>query len=63
MPFDIHIVRFLRSTTEPGTFRAVCTCGWSVEGDLEHVQTAAAAHDLDEAQGGDQDAVRYPVEA
>jgi hypothetical protein len=42
-----HQVRFFRSTDEPGLHKAVCTCGWSMNGDLETLQTRAATHDLD----------------
>ncbi len=45
-----HTIRFLRSTSEPGEYRAVCTCGWSIGGTLEHIQTRAATHDLDEIE-------------
>jgi hypothetical protein len=43
-----HITRFYRCPDEPGLFRAVCTCGWSIQGDLKTIQTRAATHDLDE---------------
>lgn len=46
----LHTVRFLRSTTEPGQYRAVCTCGWSIQGERDFVQGRAATHDLDELE-------------
>ena len=45
-----HVARFYRCTDEPGLYRAVCTCGWSIQGDLETIQARAATHDLDEIQ-------------
>jgi len=44
----LHTVRFFRSTDEPNLHRAACTCGWSMNGDLETLQLRAATHDLDE---------------
>ena len=44
----MHSVRFYRCPDEPGLFRAVCTCKWAIQGDLETIQTRAATHDLDE---------------
>lgn len=46
-----HSVHFQRRTDKP-LFRASCTCGWSVEGTCEEVQTKAATHDLDESARG-----------
>ena len=43
-----HIVRFLRSRTEPDECRAVCSCGWSINGTLNYTQERAATHDRDE---------------
>lgn len=43
-----HSCRFFRCIDEPGEYRAVCTCGWSIRGDLEYIQGRAATHDLDE---------------
>jgi hypothetical protein len=43
-----HITRFHRCPDEVGMFRAICICGWSIQGDLETIQTRAATHDLDE---------------
>lgn len=44
-PMSHHTIRFLRHTVT-GEHRAVCTCGWSMTGDLETVQTVASVHDL-----------------
>ncbi len=46
----MHSVRFYRSTTEPGVYHAACSCGWTINGDLETIQGRAATHDLDEIQ-------------
>lgn len=43
-----HSIRFFRCPEEAGEFRAVCTCGWSIRGTLEEIQSRAATHDLDE---------------
>lgn len=42
-----HKTRFLRCVDEPGLHRAVCACGWSIQGELEHVQPRATTHNLD----------------
>lgn len=42
-----HHVRFFRSTNEPGLRRAACSCGWSIEGDEDHVRARAATHNLE----------------
>ena len=44
----LHITRFFRCTDEAGLYRAVCTCGWSVQGDLDYIQGRTATHDLDD---------------
>lgn len=33
-------------------YRAVCSCGWTLEGEKEWVQGAAAVHDLTEDDDG-----------
>ena len=43
-----HVVRFYRYTDEPGESQAICSCGWTIRGDLEYIQGRAATHDLDE---------------
>ena len=44
-----HTVRFLRSVSEPKEYRALCTCGWAMQGaSLEEIQGRAATHDLDD---------------
>ena len=44
-----HTVRFLRSVDSPGEYRALCTCGWAMQGvSLEEIQGRAATHDLDD---------------
>ncbi len=47
MTHTTHNVRFTRNTAT-GELRAVCTCHWSMTGDREEVQSAAAVHDMDE---------------
>lgn len=46
-----HYIRFLRAVDEPGIYRGVCSCGWSMTGEREEVQARAATHDLDEQPG------------
>ncbi len=42
-----HEIRFYRNPAD-GMYRAICSCGWTLEGDREDVQAKAATHDLDE---------------
>ena len=42
-----HHVRFFRCVDDPGAHRAVCSCGWAIMGDPEHVRSRAATHDID----------------
>ena len=45
----LHTVRFLRSTGDTKEYRALCTCGWAMQGpSLEEIQGRAATHDLDD---------------
>lgn len=46
----MHSTRFYRNPSD-GTYRCICTCGFTCEGDRETVQTRAATHDLDEVEG------------
>lgn len=45
-----HSVRFFRCVDEPDLHRAICSCGWAITGDQDHVQSRAATHDIDEDQ-------------
>ena len=47
----LHTTRFFRCIDEPGEYRAVCTCGWSMRAeDLATLQMRAATHDLDDIE-------------
>lgn len=37
----MHNIRFFRCVDEPGLHRAVCSCGWAMIGDWEHIQSRA----------------------
>lgn len=43
-----HHVQFYRCADEPGLHRAICTCGWSMQGELETLQARSGSHNLDE---------------
>lgn len=45
---ELHVLSFYRSRTEPGLYRGVCSCGWSMESTEEDVRRRAATHDLEE---------------
>lgn len=48
----MHEVRFYRNPDD-GTYRAICTCGWLINGaSLESLQCAAATHDLEADEVG-----------
>lgn len=58
----IHETTFERNT-RTGDWRARCSCGWFLIGECEHVQMAAAGHDLEwEAVSPDDDNVlQWPI--
>lgn len=46
-----HEVRFYRDTTESNSYKAICTCGWTISGvALEYAQRRSATHDLEQIE-------------